>query len=99
MHTDKTNATKELKTWLDKNNIVSTLNTISDFTCCKVDLKPLPTKVLKKVRNKTKDDDNLQVTVNQLMAKIEDLTSDNKSYVDKICYLEKRIATMEVDIK
>ena len=78
-----------------------------DFTSCKVDFKPLPTKVSKKVRNKTKDDDNLQVlkkvrnktkddddlqiTVNQLTAKIEDLTSDNKSYVDKLIILKREL--------
>ena len=42
VHADKANATKELKTWLDKNNIVSTLNTTSDFTSHKVEAKPLP---------------------------------------------------------
>ena len=60
VHAEEANATKESKTWLDKNNIVSTM--ISDFTSCKVNSKPLPAKVLKKVRNKTRDDDNLQVS-------------------------------------
>ena len=55
--------------------------------------------VLKKVRNKTKDDDDLQITVDKLTAKIKDLTSDNKGYVDKIHYLEKKTAAMEVMIK
>ena len=45
VHTEEANTTKELKTWLDKNNIVSTLNTISSFTSCIVDAKPLPAKV------------------------------------------------------
>ena len=55
--------------------------------------------VSKKVRNKTKDDDDLQITVNQLMAKIKDLTSDNKGYVDKTHYRKERIVDLDVDIK
>ena len=113
-HAKESNATEELKTWLDKNNIASTLVTIFSLTSCKVEAKPLPTKVSKKVRNKTKDDDtkvskkvrnktkdvdDLQITVDQLMAKIKDLTSDNKGYVDKTHYLEERIADLEVEIK
>ena len=61
MHADKANATKELKTWLEKINIVSTLNTTLYFTSCIVNPKLLPDKVLKKVQNKTKEDDNLKV--------------------------------------
>ena len=38
--------------WLCKNNISSTLNTIMNFTSCESDTKPLPTKVSKKVRSK-----------------------------------------------
>ena len=33
------------------------------------------------------------------MEKIKDTTSDNKGYVDKIYYLEKKTAAMEVEIK
>ena len=33
------------------------------------------------------------------MAKIKGLTSDNKGYMDKIHYLEKKTAAMEVMIK
>ena len=105
-HTEETNATEELKTWLDKNNIASTLITILSLTSCKVEAKPLPTKVLKKVRNKTKDDDtevskkvrnktkdddDLQITVNQLTAKIKDLTSNNKGYVNRFINLKRKL--------
>ena len=51
------------------------------------------------MKNKTKDDDDLQITVDQLTVKIKDLTSDNKGYVDKTHYLEERIADLEVEIK
>ena len=56
-HAEETNATEELKTWLEKNNIASTLFTISSLTSCKVEAKPLPTDALEKLRVKTKDGD------------------------------------------
>ena len=76
---------------LDKNNIVSMLNTILSFTSCKSDAKLLPTKVSKKVRNKIKDDDNLQITVNQLTAKIEDKHLITKSMSIKFVILKREL--------
>merc|ERR1712030_92837 len=52
VHADEANPTEELKAWLDKNNVTTTLNTIVMVTSCESNAEPLPTKVSKKVRSK-----------------------------------------------
>ena len=52
MHTEEANAMEELKAWLNKNNVMKTLNTIMNFTRCEYNAELLPTKVSKKVRSK-----------------------------------------------
>ena len=51
---EHTEATEELKAWLDKNNVLTTLNTVINFNCtsCESKAESLPTKVSKKVRSK-----------------------------------------------
>ena len=51
-HAEEANTTEELKAWLDKNNVSTTLNTIMNFTSCGPHAEPLPTKVSKRVRSK-----------------------------------------------
>ena len=53
-HAEEANASEELKAWLNKNNVLTTLNTVINFnfTGCEYDAEPLPTKVSKKVRSK-----------------------------------------------
>ena len=54
MHAEEANATEELKAWLNKNNVSTTLNTVINFnfTSYECDAEPLPTKVSKKLRSK-----------------------------------------------
>ena len=54
IHAEEANSLEELKAWLNKNNVQSTLNTVINFnfTSYESDSEPLPTKVSKKVRSK-----------------------------------------------
>ena len=53
-HVEGANVSEELKAWLNKNNVQSTLNTFINFnfTSYECDAEPLPTEVSKKVRSK-----------------------------------------------
>ena len=51
-HAGEANASDELKTWLNKHNVTTTLNTIVMVSSCEYNAEPLPTKVSKKVRSK-----------------------------------------------